>query len=269
MGVAFKIKVKHYGASQIEQYVGKNGKILSETIKGAIEDEVVNVAGRKIFETVKQQRERTLFMAAVFFQRVVNRTPMDEDYNFTLKNGTVELHEADDDYVRDAWTASYNNRKVTAKQLREAGITFEKFNDESEIRKIYNVFKKAFVQNKKNILQIHIENNHERFPMLEYGEYKKDSKEIKTGRPYGYEHGVEGGYSVQAPHGMLRITEAEFQTLALNMSTKKLIKEYVSRSQRTEKVPSPAKMKELKKLILDKTHLYEEDLTAIERIYGL
>ena len=267
MSVAFKIKIKHQGSSQIDQYVGSDGKIVTEKIKGAIEDSVVNVAGRKIVETVKMERERTLFMAAVFFQRVVNRTPMDEDYLVTGENGSKVEHHADDDYVRDAWTASYNNRIVTAKQLREAGLTFENFNDENEIRKIYNVFKKTFVMSKKNILSIHIDNTHERFPMLEYGEYTKDSKEIKGGEKY--EHGVEGGYSVQAPHGMLRITEAEFQTLTLNMSTKKLIKEYVQRSQRTTKVPSSAKMKELKKLILDKTHLYEKDLSAIERIYGV
>ena len=103
--------------------------------------------------------------------------------------------------------------------------------------------------------------------MLEYGEYLADSREIKSGEHY--EHGVEGGYSVQAPNGMLRITEAEFQTMALNMSSKKLIKEYVSRSQRTQKVPSPSKMKELKRYILDKTHLDEGDMSAIERIYGV
>ena len=268
MAVAFKLKIKHRGASQIDQYVGDNGKVVTEKIKGAIEDTVVDVAGRKIFETIKMQRERTLFMAAVFFQRVVNRTPMDEDYTVTKVNGDTVEHHADDDYVRDAWTASYNNRKVTAKQLSDSGITFEVFNDEAEIRKIYNVFRKAFVQNKsKNILQIHIENNHERFPMLEYGEYTQDSRKINSGPLY--EHGIEGGYSVQAPHGMLRITEAEFQTLTLNMSTKKLIKEYVQRSQRTQKVPSASKMKELKKLILDKTHLDDNDMSAIERIYGL
>ena len=269
MAVAFKLKIRHQGASQIDQYVGDNGKIVSEKIAGAIQDTVVNVAGRKIFETIKMQRERTLFMSAVFFQRVVNRTPMDEDYTVYMNNGEkVIKHTADDDYVRDAWTASYNNRKITAKELRAKGITFETFNDEGEIRKIYNIFKKAFVQNtKKNILQIHIENNHPRFPMLEYGEYMKDSKEIKEGELY--EHGVENGFSVQAPHGMLRITEAEFQTLTLNMSTKRLIKEYVQRSQRTQKVPSAARMKELRRLILEKRNLTEEDLTAIERIYGM
>ena len=268
MAVAFKLKIKHIGSSQVDQYVGDNGKIVTEKITGAVQNTVVNVTGRKIFETMRMQRERTLFMTAVFFQRVVSRTPLDEDYEVEGKNGAIIEHKADNDSVRDAWTASYNNRKITAKELREKGITFNTFNDEGEIRKIYNIFKKAFVQNKnKNILAIHIENNHERFPMLEYGEYSKDSKEIKEGE--FYEHGIEGGYSVQAPHGMLRITEAEFQTLALNMSTKKLIKEYVQKSQRTQKVPSDSKLKELKRLIFEKTNLTENDMDVIERIYGL
>ena len=266
MAVAFKIKVKHYGASQIEQYVTKKGKVFTEVIKGAIENDVVNVAGRNILATAKQRRERTLFMAAVFFQRVVNRTPKDECYVFEKRNGSEEVHSPDGDYVRNAWTASYNHRKVTAEQLIDAGLTFKDFNDETEIRKIYEVFKKAFVQNKKNILQIHIENNHERFPMLEYGEYRKDSREIKRGE--WYSHGVRGGFTVQAPHGMLRITEAEFQTMVLNNKSK-FISEYLNKYGAEEKVPSKQKMEELKKIIMNKSHLYEEDLSVIERIYGI
>jgi hypothetical protein len=205
-------------------------------------------------------------MAAVFFQRVVCRTPVDEDYYYQDKNGDLKIHNKDDDAVRDAWLASYNNRKITAKQMREAGITFDKFNDEGEIRAIYEMFREAFIMGNKNILTVHIDNEHERFPMLEYGEYKNDGT-LKKGEKYY--HGVEGGYSVQAPAGMLRITQAEFQKMTLTMSTRKLIQSYVQRSQRTLKNPSPSKMKELKRILGNKNRFTEEEASAIERIYGV
>ena len=266
MAVIFKIKTKHQGASHIDQYTGSNGKIVAQHFAGAIEDEVAEVKGRALLVSAKTQRERTLFMAAVFFQRVVCRTPVDEDYYYQDKNGDLKIHNKDDDAVRDAWVASYNNRKITAKQMREAGITFDKFNDEGEIRAIYEMFREAFIMGNKNILTVHIDNEHERFPMLEYGEYKNDGT-LKKGEKYY--HGVEGGYSVQAPAGMLRITQAEFQKMTLTMSTRKLIQSYVQRSQRTLKNPSPSKMKELKKVLGNKTKFGESEASAIERIYGV
>jgi hypothetical protein len=102
--------------------------------------------------------------------------------------------------------------------------------------------------------------------MLEYGEYKNDGT-LKKGEKYY--HGVEGGYSVQAPAGMLRITQAEFQKMTLTMSTRKLIQSYVQRSQRTLKNPSPSKMKELKRILGNKNRFTEEEASAIERIYGV
>lgn len=267
MPAAFKIKLKHQGASRIEQYTDRDGKAFSESIAGAIEDRIAAVAGSKIVEEKEKSRSRTLFLSAVFFQRVVSRTPLDEDYYYTDKDGNLVIHNKDDDVVRDCWVASYNKRKVTAKQFRDAGLTFDVFNDESEIRAIYDVFCKTFIQGKgnRNIKSIRIENTHERFPMLEYGEYQHDG-DLKRGELYY--HGVVGGYSVQAPYGMLRITEAEFETMSLNMGSDELIKSYVKRSQRLNKIPSASKMKELKKII-NKGHIRESDLDAIERIYGV
>ena len=266
MAVVFTIKTKHLGASLTEQYTGKDGKVAAKKFAGAIEDEITAVKGRTFLVAAKTQRERTLFMSAVFFQRVVCRTPVDEDYYYMDKDGNLKIHNKDDDAVRDAWVISYNNRKITAKQMREAGITFNKFNDEGEIRAIYEMLRSAFVMGDKRILSIHVNNEHERFPMLEYGEYKHDG-EIKKG--FNYYHGVEGGYSVQAPAGMLRITQAEFEKITMNMSTRKMIKTYVQRSQRTLKNPSPSKLKELKRIMGNKTSFNENDLSAIERIYGV
>lgn len=265
MPAAFKIKLKYQGASRIEQYTDRDGKVFSESIAGAIEDRIATIAGSKIVEEMEKSRSRTLFLSAVFFQRVVSRTPLDEDYYYTDNKGNLVIHNKDDDVVRDCWVASYNRRKITAKQLRESGITFDRFNDESEIRKIYEIFSKAFIQGKgnRNIKSIRIENTHERFPMLEYGEYLHDG-DLKRGELYY--HGVEGGYSVQAPHGMLRITEAEFLTMSLNTNSDDLIKNYVRRSQKLRKIPSGSKMNELKRII-NKGHVKPDDLDAIERIF--
>ena len=267
MPIAFKIKTRHLGASQIDQYVGSDGKVITKKLTGLIEDQITEIKGRNLFMSAKTQRERTLFMSAVFFQRVVSRTPLDEDYSLgTSKSGKPLVHHADNDSVRFSWYASYNNRKVTAKQLKEAGVTFDNFNDEGEIKTIYEAFRTAFIMNDKKIMAIHVDNNHKRFPMLEYGEYTKDGT-IKKGPKY--EHGVEGGFSIQAPAGMLRITQAEFQKMSLSMSTKKLIKTYVQRSQRTLKNPSPSKLKELKRVMGNKTRFDADDLSVIERIYNV
>ena len=266
MGVSFKLKIRHQGSSQTDSYAGEDGKLVTRKIAGTIEDSVIAMHGSAIAESAAVRRERTLFMAAVFFQRVVNRTPVDEDYFFTDRNGDLQVHKADDDSVRDSWTAKYNSRKVTAKQLREsAGVTFDRFNDEGDIRAIYGQFRRAFIQNRdRNILSVRIENDHERFSQLEYGEYPRDG-EPKQGERYY--HGVDRGYSIQAPYGMLRITQAEFERMTIGASTEKLIKTYVQKSQRTRRIPSQAKMRELKRIIGDRTHLSDDDIKAVERIY--
>ena len=263
--VSFKLKIKHQGSSRIDQYTGKDGKIISKKIAGAIEDDVYAIGGRRLLESAETNRERTLYLAAVFFQRVVSRTPIDEDYYYTDKNGDLQIHHKDNDVVRYSWTASYNNRKITAKDFIGMGLTFDRFNDEGEIRKIYEAFRQAFIQGKgkKNIRAVHIDNTHERFPMLEYGEYEHDGS-LKRGEKYY--HGVSNGYSVQAPRGMLRITQAEFESMSLNMSTNRLIKEYVRRSQRINKIPSESKMKEVKR-VMKKRRVTDEDIEIIEKAY--
>lgn len=268
MAVIFQIKTKHRGSSHFDTYVGKNSKSVIKRMRGAIEDEIIDVKGRALLVSAKTQRERTLFLSAVFFQRVVNRTPLDEDYYMGFdKHGDPIIHHADNDRVRDSWYASYNNRKVTAKQLMEQGVTFTKFNDSNDIHKIYEVFRNAFVMTDKKILSIHIDNDHERFPMLEYGEYAHEGKSLHQGEKYY--HGVKGGYSIQAPVGMLRVTQAEFQNMTITMSTRKLIKEYVERSQRTTKIPSEDKLKKLRRVIGDKTVFTNVEWEEVERIYGL
>ena len=53
------------------------------------------------------------------------------------------------------------------------------------------------------------------------------------------------------------------------MSTRKLIREYVDRSQRTTKIPSEAKLKKLRRIIGDKTMFTNVEWEEVERIYGV
>ena len=223
MGAKFKMKIKHTGASSFDTYVGNDGKVITEKIKGAVEETAYNAVGKMVAEKTEEATRRNVFLSAMFFQRVVSRTPLDEDYITGMnKDGHLTMHKADDDVVRDCWVASYRNRKITSKELRENfGCEFYKFNDRKEVKKIYEQFLKL-IGKTQNIRSIRIENTNERFAMLEYGEYEHDGT-IKKDTDNKYYHGVKGGYSIQAPAGMLRLTEQEFQDTVFNIPTKDLM----------------------------------------------
>lgn len=259
----FTLKIRSPGASSFETYAGNDGKIVQKKIAGGIESMALAVQGMKVAETAETQRARMCYIAAVFFQRVISRTPVDEDYFRVDKKGETSFHKADDDAVRYSWAASYNNARVTARQLADRGLSFDVFNDKGEIDEIYNIFLQKFGRQKSRLLrQIHIENSHPRFAMLEYGEYYHDTGVVGKGK---YEHGVTGGFSVQAPAGMLRVTEAQFKSTALNMSTERLIRRYVSASQRLMKIPSKSALARLKS-IMGKGRLTGDDIEQVEEI---
>ena len=227
MACKFNLKLRHLGASQFDVSSSKDGKVIANKITGEIENIAYNAAGQMIAEKTEEATKRNLFLSAMFFQRVVARTPRDETYITGVNNrGKLTAHKADDDYVQDCWTASYGNSKITAKELREnCGCEFLKFNDRTEVKKIYEQFLKmlgnrAVASGKATLRSVNIENTHERFPMLEYGEYEHDGT-IKSGEHY--KHGVKNGYSIQAPVGMLRLTQQEFEDTAFNISTEDLM----------------------------------------------
>ena len=226
MPVTFKLKIRHQGASQIESYVGKDGSVVTEKIAGALEETVFDAEGKMIAERTLEATERNVFLSAMLFQRLVSRTPMDENYMTGMnERGKPVMHKADNDYVRDAWVASYGTSKITAKELREKGIEFLKFNDRTEVKKIYAEFLKLLGNRKVStgaeaLQKFTITNTHERFPMLEYGEYRHDGS-IKSGEHF--KHGVKNGFSIQAPVGMERLTRQEFEETAFNIPTKDLM----------------------------------------------
>lgn len=284
MGATFTFKVKHRGGTPKRykevDYKG-NVHVLSNFVKTRLQEELINTEAKMICEEADVQKLRSCFLAAVFFQRVCARTPVDEGYTKTEYHGVPinPVHYPDDDYVRDAWKAKCNGRTVSAKTLRhEYGIFFETFNDEKEINAIFNVFRERFLNSPraaKKHITINIENTHERFAMLEYGGYQKGSDGVKkgewsdyTGGQGAHYHGLVNGFSVQAPYGMFRITEAEFQKMTLKTSTEYLIRNYVKRSQRAAKVPSKSKIKSLRN-ILGKRKLKDSDIEKVKEAYGI
>lgn len=243
--------------SRIAQYVNENGKVVTEKkISNAFSNQLVQIASSVISENSAIEKERTLYMAAVFFQRVVNRTPVDEDYFFyDKKSNDMKVHKADNDSVRDSWKISGSGFSFFANDFKELGVSFDEFNNKSEIDKIYEIIRVGARDSKSFFVTI--SNKHKRFSQLEFGEYLHDG-DLKKGKKYY--HGVADGYSVQAPYGMLRITQAEFGKIKLSSSTEKLIKSYVNRSKRTTKIPSESKLKRLRSLIENKTHLTGSDI---------
>lgn len=269
--VKFTMKIKHFGASQLEFVHNKDGGMVGEYVKNALEETVYGAAGQMIAEQTLESSKRNLFLAAMFFQRVVCRTPRDEDYLLGMdERGHPYWHKADDDYVQDAWVAKYNNFAITAKELRAQGCDFLKFNDRAEVKKIYNRFLEFLGKGNKGLLNgslmlkgIRIENTHERFPMLEYGEYKKDGT-IKSGEHY--KHGVKGGYSIQAPVGMLRLTQMEFEETAFKTSTEDLMNK--SSSWQKTLVKSGG-VKRVTKLLKGKSRVGLKEMAAIAKEYNL
>ncbi len=262
MAAKFSLKIKHTGSSQVESFVGSDGKVFAQKLAGAIENSVYNAAGQMIAEKTEESKRRNLFLAAMFFQRVVSRTPLDEDYMTGInERGKPTMHYADNDSVRDCWVASYRNKKITSKYLREScGCTFLKFNDRTEVKKIYEQFLELAGKT-KNISGVHIDNTHERFPMLEYGEYLHDGS-IKSGEHY--EHGVKGGYSVQAPAGMLRLTQQEFEDTAFNIPTEELMQNGRKWQKRLKKSGSA---ETVKRILRGKSKLSQNDAERIAEVY--
>lgn len=250
------------GNSTIEQYTNDNGKIVVKKHAGDTVDSLVRITGSKLSEYAYIEQLREIYMAAVFFQRVVNRTPVDEDYWYLdKKSDDMKFHRADNDSVRKSWAISGPGFRFYARDFMNNGVSFDEFNSKSDIDKIYELIRDS--AKVENHFYIFIENFHERFAQLEFGEYLRDG-DLKRGQKYY--HGVERGYSIQAPYGMLRITKAEFGIMKLSSSTERLIREYAKRSSRLQKIPSKEKVKRLRSLMENKTHLSNSDIDSIERI---
>ena len=259
VGGGFRISTRLDGALRGS---GTGGRKVSAAIRKVLDDEVVRLAAAEVSLSADEISERNLYAAAVFFQRVVSRTPLDEDY---VHGG--KTHRADGDAVRDFWAASHGRSRITAGEMRESyGISFIKFNDPAEIDTIHMIFRSYFKERRRIVRSINIQNDHERFVELEYGGYGGNPTVPKQGEHY--EHGIINRHSVQAPFGMLRVTQAEFKDIVLKSKSGMLVRGYSQRSQRLSKVPGGSKMKRLAALIQNRTHLSEDDIDEVVSLTG-
>ena len=279
----FSIKVKSEGTSNPKPYVGKDGKVFANLLIGAIETKVLDVTGRMIAQSGLEASERTLWLAAIFFQRIIARTPRDENYSYRDSKGNIHYHKDDKDYIQDYWTARYwNYQGITAKYLREnCGCTFETFNDTSEIEIIYKEFRNRFFgaegskgrknkeSGKTTLKSVRIycdypkDKYHElRYHLLEFGGYTGDGIIKKGDERY---HGVAGGRSIQAPSGMTAMTNAEFESGQFQVpigitSNADLLKNIGPKQNMTQ---------ELKKILGRRKRLRADDVSRIMELYGV
>ncbi len=283
MGVTFSIKVESQSNSKQKAYKGKDGKAANNVLIGALTTKVSDITGRMIVKKGIAASKRTLWLAAIYFQRLVSRTPRDEPYKYVDDKGYKKSHVADDDFIQDYWTAKYWNYKgITAKYLRKTcGCTFNTFNDQNEIKIIYKEFENRFfgaegsrgrkskLLGKTTLKGIRIycdypkDKEYEvRFSLLEFGGYIGDGI-IKNGDDKY--HGVVGGKSIQAPKGMVALTEAEYNSGQFTVPGKeiantKLIKNIGQKQNITD---------ELKKIIGSRRKLTADDIEKIMELYGV
>lgn len=219
---------------------------------------------------IQMQREkaaiRSLFqIASIVFQRIVSRTPFDEEYRYeVVKDGEVKIkeHEPDDDVVRYDWTmtvAGQNSKTFSCRDFIAMDPDFGmEFNDKKDINLILNTLLKSglkpkIITNEKGEdvpdFSISFDNSNERFKTLEYGKYRKGPTEPKYGKEYV--HGVtETQFSYQAPMGFYAITMKEYEAFIATHKADvwRTLSQKMLR-QRVEKIFSEKKINQILKIV--------------------
>lgn len=287
MGFTFNIKTKTAGSYTSQKVTREDGKKISQLVTTSIEQQVAGLVGNAVAETVAQHNRNVIAKTAIFFQRVVSRTPKDEDYYDSYYH---KSHKADKDDVWKEWKVLYWRKSVTAEQM---GLNLfdkaEDFNNKTKINAVMKIIinslfggEEKLVKRATRIRSIRIENTHPRFAMLEYGEYENTKRDnfderhgsarisgIKRGGMSGkYIHGTVGGYSVQAPTGMLRITQAEMETMNIADFDKWFSSNYKRNNKNVKKVPSAQETKKIMTVIKNRRNLSDSDIEAILKAYS-
>lgn len=239
-GWSFTVKTPHESVSM------KTAVKFRDIFMDEVEKRAIKIGVGRLALSAKTEVNRTLTIAATFFQRVCSRTPLDEDYIIGVTEEGKEIwHRADKVQCRMDWYAEYDGRRLLADDVaQEFPSIFDKYNDSGSIDLIKEMMKEKFrIDPSAPSYDIAIGNENPHFATLEYGGYKKDSDKYNTGVDKGLEHGVKNKHSVQAPVGMLRITQMELESMARSSAFTNLAKRY--RQQRTTQVISETKLKSL------------------------
>lgn len=185
----------------------------SQMLSDEIAKRAVKIVVPKVSQSVKVVINRSVAVAATFFQRVCARTPIDADYTDLDKNGNEHIHEADNIQCRLDWYLDCNGVKITARDLyNQRESIFDKYNDKDAIDFIRDVILDKIMNLDINKIDISIGNENPYFATLEYGGYDVSDSKIKVDSD-GIGHGVKNSHSVQAPVGMLRITQMELSSM--------------------------------------------------------
>ena len=290
----FRINVRSQSTEKQRKYRGKDGKRFDDILIGAMRTQVIDLTGRMITTVGLEASERALWLNAIYFQRIVSRTPRDENYSYIDNSDKKRFHKGEanpsakndydknNDHIQDYWTAKYwRYPPITAKYLREnCGCTFEVFNDPSEIEIIYKEFRDRFFgpvgsrgrankeRGKTTLKGIRIvcdypddEEHQLRYKLLEYGGYTGDGI-IKKGDKYF--HGVANERSIQAPLGMEAKTKAEYESGQFRVPKKTYTKNLLKQIGTTQDIT-----KELEKIIGNKTRISEVDIEKVMSLYGV
>lgn len=213
--VTFTIKTPHR-TLQPKDAVKANATFCQEIEKRAIKESVNQVS-----KFVRWKNRQALEIVATFFQRVCSRTPIDEDYTFMYINTKGESHlikhNADKVTCRYDWFIELNGKRVYASDIQGAySDVFDTVNNKSSIEGVKTYLQFEFgsdIVKQKEGLPFVIGNENYYFATLEYGGYKKDSEAKAPSKKAPEGHGVLNKHSVQAPTGMLRITQMELERL--------------------------------------------------------
>lgn len=226
-----------------------------------LENNVSKICLNRFAQSIEKSYEDQIAIIATFFQRVVARTPLDERYERVVqtKNGEkVIRHIPDEEICREHWyiEESHGKTKMYSRTLIRGGLDFNVVNNSEEINAIKDKLKSKYPLKRfltaNEAPDFTVANDCKHFTRVEFGysAWKHDTEPV-TGIG-GREHGVKNKHSVQAPVGMLRITEAELESIKRKPSLRSLRSRYKGGTA-MKVTPSDKKLQEFYKL-LKKSH---------------
>lgn len=211
-----------------ETVSAKTLKVAADLFFQSCERTTYKAAIDKLADTARALENRQYVILATFFQRVCARTPLDEKYiNGIDSKGNLIYHRPNKVRCRFDWYISCGEKVVSAEEMvNQIPTIFNFYNNKGAIKEVETILRKAFKG--LDISECIIGNENPYFATLEYGGYDHDTAPRKgiVEEPWesGEKHGVKNKHSIQAPVGMLRVTQMELQSIiqesANNTSTK-------------------------------------------------
>jgi len=235
---------------------------LSKVFEKELEKNVAKAVFPKLIEGVRLTMNDKIYLLATFFQRVVARTPLDEDYAWEEidEYGQVHhyFHKSDDSQCKWSWYMTTGRKRL--EYTSEDESLFRVVSDESAIQKIAQDIQNTFNSRKTGKLP-EIYNDNEHFDVLEYGGGWGWGNGSPIKEVNGRKHGVERMHSAQAPAGMWRITYAEYERAKQNKRAKtSLIARFGGKKHGMVLTPSDRDLEQMVKL-LKKRHIKYGDIS--------